>query len=123
MLSSAATIQQVDRPVLGALCALIVGSLNSATWQDFEEVLKTCQAAKNDISRKEVEKAYHWVQARTQSQLWSNLQKMTSREVAEYKAMPSPFAYLGSRLRIVIVERSSCRCVAGTPRAGNALHG
>ena len=83
----------MDRPVLGALCALIAGGLNHATWQDFMEALKQCQAARNDISRKEVEKAYHRVQARTESQFWSDGTKMSSRDVAEYRAMPSPFAY------------------------------
>ena len=67
--------QEVDRKVLSALSALIVGALTTATWEEFEAALTACQGGQHPISRQVVAKAFNWTAARA-TQVWNNGDEM-----------------------------------------------
>ena len=82
----------VDKKVLSSLSALIAGALTTATWDYFMTGFAACQAGAHPISKRELEKAFHWLAARTHHN-WSNCQKMIRQDVEHYKAMKYLFDY------------------------------
>ena len=55
---------EVAKSVLVALCTLVLSSMASATWGDFQEALT---ATGGTVARKDVEQAFQWLAARSYS--------------------------------------------------------
>ena len=81
---------EVTKAVLTALCTLVLSSMASASWDDFQVAFETI--AEGSVARKVVEKTYHWVVARSHGK-WSTGGTMTERDKNEWKAWSTPFKF------------------------------
>ena len=81
---------EVTNAALASLCTLVLSSMASASWDDFQEAFETM--AEGSVARKDVENARHWAVARSHGK-WSTGGAMSASEKIQRLAWSAPFKF------------------------------
>ena len=72
------------------LLTVALMALSSAPFSKFSEAFLLAKHNGITIGQKDIQKIYHWIQARTKKPCWSNGSSMPPADVEIYLAMPFP---------------------------------